>query len=395
MAINSDTLSTFEKIFSKIDEDKATQSRDEFLQAFPINRLGKLSIDDYVIGLQTATFCAYVTEKTRYWASIRSSTAIKLGIYFGRTKGDVTKKFRFAKKFGNSQVEAFTTVKAALLDLVQLAASPEISFQAIEKNRLSPMFKAKILSLYFPERFLNVCSAEHLDSLAQKLGVSAGLPKSEIQHRLIGIKNTNLFTRNWSNPKFMSFLYATYINKSDPDNEHIIKPHKQLKQRVNFEDIQKIRSAIGEAAEIFAIEWEKQRLIGAGLTELIADIDDRRDRPGYGYDYLSYSAVGQPRYVEVKAVGSLRNGEGHRLFLSENERGVSLSSEHKDNYFFYLVFFNSQKKPERVVAVPAYELYKTTEITAASYMVRFNFGKSKESSTARLGLNPPLLNMRQ
>lgn len=45
-------------------------------------------MDQYVIGLQSPTFCTYVEAKTRQWATIQGSPAFKFGVYFGRTKRD-------------------------------------------------------------------------------------------------------------------------------------------------------------------------------------------------------------------------------------------------------------------------------------------------------------------
>lgn len=373
-------LRAFDKSFSTVYEEKAIQSRGEFIQAFPIQSLENISLEDYVIGLQAATFCTFVEVITRPWGSVQGATARKFGIYFGRTKKDTTKKYRFSKKFGTSQMEAYAAVKAALRDLVWRAALPAIPFEAIDRNPLSQMFKAKILSLYFPDRFLNVCSAGHLEMLATKLRMGNSLFRSEIQHRLLDVKSADPIARDWSNPKFMAFLYATYINESDARDEQVVKPRKKSKRRVDFEEVQKIRSEIGQAAELFALKWEEQRLIGAGLGHLVFKIVDRRDRPGYGYDYLSHSAVGRSRYVEVKAVGRLPGGEGYRFFLSDNEREVSLTTDHSADYFFYLVFFDGQSRPERVIAIPADDLYRRCEIAAASYTVRFDLNTSDARS---------------
>jgi len=71
---------------------------------------------------------------------------------------------------------------------------------------------------------------------------------------------------------------------------------------VNFEDVEEQRKIIGKKAEEFALAWEKQRLIGVGCEGLIDAIDDRRERLGFGYDFLSYSSAEQQRFIEVKAV---------------------------------------------------------------------------------------------
>lgn len=145
---------------------------------------------------------------------------------------------------------------------------------------------------------------------------------------------------------------------------------------MNFEDIQVQRDAIGKAAEAFALEWERLRLVGAELSHLISKIEDRRDRPGYGYDFLSHTSPTQQRYIEVKSVGKLPGGQGHRFFLSDNEHTISKSSDHRGAYFFYLVFFSGNGQPIELQPIRADVLYELGEMTPASYVVRFDFGRA-------------------
>jgi hypothetical protein len=369
-------LQTFDRIYDAKHEDIAAQVRGEFLQIFPINSLPQMKRDDYVIGFQTPTFCAHVEAKTRPWANIQGATSNKFGIYFGRTKNDPKKIYRFTRKFGETADEAFSAVKAALLALVRLGAAPVLDFEKIDDNPLSQMFKAKILSLYFPDRFLNVCSAEHLEMLGSELGYADGRPISEYQHLLLEAKLSNAITRKWSNPKFMKFLYDVYVHADITAKNTVQKPRKKAHQKVNFEDIQEQRDAIGKAAEGFAVEWEKQRLAGAELSHLISKIEDRRDRPGYGYDFLSHTSPAQQRYIEVKSVGKLPGGQGHRFFLSDNEHTISKSADYRGAYFFYLVFFNGNGQPFELQPIRADELYERGELSPASYVVRFDFGRA-------------------
>lgn len=370
-------LQVFDQAYDVTLEDIAAQTRGEFIGAFPLTSLPRIKLDDYVIGHKEPTFCAHVEAKTRPWANIQGATSEKFGIYFGKTKSDPSRIYRFTRKFGATKEEAFQSVKDSLLALIRLGQASDLDFGAIDANPLSQMFKAKILSLYFPDRFLNVCSAEHLQMLGAELGYGEGLPASEYQHLLLEKKLSNKITREWSNPKFMAFLYDTYVHADRKTTQTVQKPRKKVThRRVNFEDIQNQRDVIGKAAEEFAFEWEKQRLEGVGLSRLILKIEDRRDRPGYGYDFLSHSASGQQRYIEVKSVGKLPNGEGHRFFLSDNERTVSESSEHRHAYFFYLVFFNRNGKPEALQPISARELYQKSDVSPASYVVRFDFGRS-------------------
>ena len=367
-------LSAFESTYDVTREDVAAQARGEFLKAFPLGRLPRLELDDYVIGHQRPTFCAHVEAKTRPWANIQGATSEKFGIYFGKTKTDPQKKYRFVRRFGETKDDAFHSVKTAVLQLIRLGQASQLDFDEIDNNLLSQMFKAKILSLYFPDRFLNVCSADHLAMLGAALGFGDDRSSSEYQHSLLVAKFSNKTTRTWSNPKFMSFLYQTYFRNDDRKSvATVLVPKRKVHRKVNFEDIQNQRDRIGKMAEAYALEWERQRLVGIGQPELVLKIEDRRDRPGYGYDFLSHSSPKLQRCIEVKAVGKLPGGEGHRFFLSDNEHIVSISKEHQRAYFFYLVFFDATGKPFELRPMLADELYKQSEMLPSSYVVRFDF----------------------
>lgn len=372
-------LDAFERAYDITHEDISAQSRGEFLKAFPLESLQSLKLDDYVIGHQRPTFCAHVEAKTRPWANIQGATSVKFGIYFGKTKTDPEKKYRFTRRFGETLDKAFRSVKAAVLELTRLGQAVQLDFAGIDDNPLSQMFKAKILSLYFPDRFLNICSSAHLEMLGAELGFGGDRPSSEYQHLLLVTKLSNTTTRTWSNPKFMSFLYQTYLPRGGQKPASIVLvPASKVHRKINFEDIQAQRDRIGKVAEAYALEWEKQRLEGIGLGKLVAKIDDRRDRPGFGYDFLSHTSSKQQRFIEVKAVGKLPGREGHRFFLSDNEHLVSKSDEHSGSYFFYLVFFDAASHPSELQPIRADELYPQSEMSPASYVVRFDFRRPKK-----------------
>lgn len=370
-------LAKFEAEYDTSHEDSALQTRGEFIRKFPRGHLRNLTLDDYVVGHKTPAFCNFVESKTRAWANIQGATSSKFGIYFGRTKSDPIRKYRWTGKFGANKEEAFESVKTALLDLLGLGANRSPDFGAIDANPLSQMFKAKILSLYFPERFLAVCSSEHLEMVGSILGHPDGLPHSQYQNLLLESKNQQASTRGWSNPKFMAFLYKTYVRVGRATAPPVQRPRKKNRRRVDFEEMQKQKSEIGRAAEAYALKWEQERLAGVGLEHLIEKIEDLTDRPGHGHDFLSHNADGELRFIEVKSVG--KDSEGHRFFLSDNEHRTSLSADHAIAYYFYLVFFDGRKQPCDLVAILATHLYSNAELTPASYAVRFDLRKSSKN----------------
>lgn len=348
-------LAKFDAQYDSSHEDTALQTRGLFLRRFPLHSLDKLMLDDYVVGHNEPSFCNLVESGTKMWANIQGATSFKFGIYFGRTKSDPTRKYRFAEKFGTSEKEAFAVVKAALLDLVALGAAPSPDFVAIDANPLSQMFKAKILSLYYSERFLAVCSPEHLDMLGEIMGFDVNLPRSKYQNLLLKAKSGNSLTAKWSEPKFMAYLYKVYVRGDRAIGSPIDKPRVKKHRRVDFEEMQNQRSKIGRIAEEYALAWEKERLIGARLEHRVKNIEDRRDHPGYGHDFLSFNTNNKHRFIEVKCVAKL--SDGHRFFLSDNEHQTSLTKEHREAYYFYLVFLGRDGRPADLLAVLAEQLY--------------------------------------
>jgi hypothetical protein len=145
------------------------------------------------------------------------------------------------------------------------------------------MLKAKVLSLYYPHRFINICSKEHLDRFAEILEINDMTFTSEIQHALIKLKHSNTTTQGWSNPKFMQFIYW----RLDDDAK---APKKVAPKPIDITKVLDARQKAGEAAEIFALTFEKERLLGGGYESMINHIQDFRAIPGWGFDFCSYNS---------------------------------------------------------------------------------------------------------
>jgi hypothetical protein len=243
-----------------------------------------------------------------------------------------------------------------------------LRFEEIDRNPLSQMFKAKILSLYYPDRYLNICSKDHIIALADELDLDEGWI-SERQHRLLRAKLQNSKTSNWSNPKFMTFLYNTYLRNSN-EQKHL-KGSRKRPPKVNIDEMLERRKQVGKISELYALKWEKERLRGLGHNKLLKQIEDHRDRPGYGYDFSSYSAPNVKRYIEVKTAGKNWEGDGIRFFLSLNEHEVSKKPGYRDHYYFYLVYYEDNM-PVKVQVWQAGDLYGTCEFGPNGYVVALN-----------------------
>ena len=252
-------LKKFDAEFDTAYEDQANRVRGEFLKAFPLRRLPALTLDEYVIGTKKPTFCAFVEAKTRLWANILGATAFKFGVYYGHTRTDPRDRYRFAQKYGRSAEEAFDTVKTALLKLVY--AGKSLGFGEIDQNPISPLFKAKILSLYFPDKYLNVCSADHIAEFSEKLGLPSDTTvKVEQQHELCQAVRNNPITRNWSNPKGNDVSLTTHTFHASPRIGK--KAQSRRHAKIDMDDLLEKRKRIGKMSEKFALDWELERSSG-------------------------------------------------------------------------------------------------------------------------------------
>lgn len=93
--------------------------------------------------------------------------------------------------------------------------------------------------------------------------------------------------------------------------------------------------SLGEAGELFALAFERWRLVQAGVGQLAERVQhvsvDEGD--GLGYDIRSFDRHGQERYIEVKTTSF---GELTPFFVSANE--ARFARDHRDSFSLYRLF---------------------------------------------------------
>ena len=197
---------------------QAEAARLEFVDKFNWNKLENLTLEEYAIGQPNQdNFCYWVERKLIDLGSILGSTSAKFGVYFASD----TQFIQWTRWTNND----FDTIRDALLDLISAGESQAID--RIKKSPLSPMFKAKILSLYYPERFMNIFSDNHIKYFLDKLGISYKDNSNSIDLRelLIDYKSSNDVFSSWTAIEFGYYLY-----------EHFGKPAKVVDKQLNTED---------------------------------------------------------------------------------------------------------------------------------------------------------------
>ena len=224
--------SNFELNKSQIEIEKLRQ---EFIRKFDINKLNNMTIDEYSLNKEKGdkdNFCYWVETRLNGLGDIHGNTSFKFGVYFGNIKGDYTYKWRWAKWTN----ENFEMIRTALLNLYDAGKREDI--EAIKENQLSNMFKGKILSIYFPNRYLNIFADYHLKYFFDRLNIyyKNDTNPIELREKLIEYKNSNSVTASWTAIKFGYYLYNCFGKPSEKEiNDAKEIENKYYDDQLNFE----------------------------------------------------------------------------------------------------------------------------------------------------------------
>jgi hypothetical protein len=109
----------------------------------------------------------------------------------------------------------------------------------------------------------------------------------------------------------------------------------RLPKRVDFAARDEANRKLGRSGEQWVLSFEQQRLHDAGTPELFQQVDWVSDRlgDGTGYDILSYDALDEPRYIEVKTTNGVHTSA---FVISRNE--LDFAQETGDAFHLYRVF---------------------------------------------------------
>jgi uncharacterized protein DUF3883 len=350
------------------------QLREKFVKDYSIENILSFELDDYVIGKQMPTFCHRIENELNAWGNIHGSTAKKFGIYFGVDGEDKEKIYRIGKRaFGMSVNKAFENIKTSITELI----INKDDLSSLKRNIISPMFKGKILSVYFPDSFLNIFSSSHLNYFINMLGLENN-SKSELnkQKQLLDYKNTDSIMKDWSVFQFSKFLYHSFgrpndelkddklpnelkkfklkdfppiedvkfefINLKTEESYYKKSKHKKKNQKTDYSTQSKIFKRIGDRGEQIVVKAERQLLIKKGKTNLAKKVDHISNKDDtVGYDIISYDIDGNEKFIEVKS--TLKPVGMCNIFISANELGIAQS---KENYFIYIVYEVGSKTPK-------------------------------------------------
>ena len=352
--------------------------RDRFVSDYTSDRIKELDIDDFIIGKGSKTsFCYRIENELNSWGNIHNSFAKKFGIYYGHNGEGTPKEYRIGKKaFGSDIATAFDNVIAAIVDLIDTGQTADL--KTLSSNPISPMFKGKILSLYYPDRFLNIYSQSHLNHFLDKLSLVSTSSKELFKQKLLmDFKASDEVMRDWTTFEYNRFLYKSFNGPTgdlkSKDFSPALKSHLVLDlppmEKVKPQSIdlrtenlpgQKTKDSssptikqdhlakgkknlrIGNRGEQIVMSFEiahLKKIKRNDLADKVSRVSEKSD--AYGYDILSYDDNGNEKYIEVKS--TTRKIGYSVFFISANELEVS---RNKQNYYFYFVYDAHTTSPQ-------------------------------------------------
>jgi Domain of unknown function (DUF3883) len=349
--------------------------RRKFVRDYAVSRIPVLTLDEYVIGKgsEHRSFCYRVERELDRMGRILGTPADRFGVYYGGRKNAPARKYQHSQMWGDTAEEAFTSVKKAIVELLRAAES--VQMDAIRASRISPLFKGKLLYLYFPQKFAPIYSLDHLNYFAAELNLIGPFKGAvDIQTELLTYRASWPQLADQSECLYMSFLYDVFGYPSKekgtkkppfalPLLEDAVSgadfielmpslPGEEMNgsaldhRKLDYLKRMKQLERIGDRGEAVVVALERERLTRAGAAHLARKVDRVSERDdSLGYDIHSFEEDGADRFIEVKATSAENLNRGFYISANELKRATGLG-----NYYVYLVFSALSKKP-RVLPV--------------------------------------------
>lgn len=181
--------------------------RKEFVSEFDRDTLENLTLEQYAMKTgNKKNFCYRLEREQIGMGDIRNATAQKFGIWVRKATGE----YDFTKKYGKTPEEAFSVIRDELCKLVDAGEADD--YTAIRNNKIAPIVRFKVLSMYYPDKFLTIHSKRHLSYFCEKVNVPFDVDDDELvlQRRLILWKNSQTKIRDYSLLEYVAYLYEKF-----------------------------------------------------------------------------------------------------------------------------------------------------------------------------------------
>lgn len=195
----------------------------EFQQKFSIAKLRSLTLDEYVEGHKSKdSFCYWLEHTTDPVGKFMpGGSGYGFNVYYSQTKNAyVIQEGNQGKTVSVEEAnKRLELIKAKLIELLEVAK--EKNFDEIRRiSKELPLDQhtiGKILSLYYPDKYLSLFSNRHMDEYLNRFGLldpkTKALDSLEKREILLSFKMHDEIMKNWSPRKYVDFLYKEILGK--------------------------------------------------------------------------------------------------------------------------------------------------------------------------------------
>jgi 5-methylcytosine-specific restriction protein A len=207
--------------------------RKKFVSDFDRDTLEKLTLEQYAMKTgDKKNFCYRLEREQIGMGNICNATAQKFGIWVRKTTGE----YDFTKKYGDTAEEVFSVIRDELCKLVDAGRADD--YTSIRNNLIAPIVRFKILSMYYPDKFLTIHSVRHLSYFCEKVGIPFTEDDDELvlQRKLILWKEGQPEIKNYSLLEYVAYLYEKFGMPPTVDKGLTKKKSKLRKLKKELKD---------------------------------------------------------------------------------------------------------------------------------------------------------------
>lgn len=230
------------------------QGKIEFIKRFPLVDLGKLTLEEYVVvkskyeDTYKDTFTYWLERRKNTGGAIGGGNASKFYIYMDNT-GDYCVGYGSKKRYlqGDELKSEYSNLNKTIIKAIELAKEDKVSEIKNVNCPIWNMVLLKILSIYVPDKFMDIFSSNVLLPLAETLNLNIDIvPENIIEINYEATKALLLMDafKDWSILNLSEFIYSRF-SKNDRKSVYWVLGHNYEEGSVLDDFIKNNKIAIG------------------------------------------------------------------------------------------------------------------------------------------------------
>lgn len=316
----------------------------QFQQKFNRDKLRSMTLQEYVVGYKNRdSFCYWLQYKTSKVGEIFvGGAALSFGVYYSKPDGAYKIPEGDSSKVVSEDdaVKQLEKIKAGLIEILNFAERKDFAemWRVSQQLPIDLQVIGKILTLYFPDKYLGVFSNRHVDKCLEEFGLIrtkiTDLNIFEKRAILLDFKEKDAIMKNWGNRKYVDFLYKEILRNEPAEVSYFIlrtgggdyadKPETKYNFKEGIPGSNQLRSAENNGRFVYL---EKGAFYGKGRIGKIAAYD-KEGTTYYNAEVIDYEKIGPVQFDDTSSkLGFKSIGQAGILKISEADFKTIIESK--------------------------------------------------------------------